>query len=141
MSKNPTRRQFSAEFKRDAVDLTQQPGRTSTDVAYQLGILPALLQRWRWEARARGELAFPEAGKQALSEENLKHLARLPLKTDERSGLNHQETVLQLAREHQLSADDATYLELTLRLQATLATFDRKLALATNQAGSIIFDS
>ena len=31
MSENPTRRQFSAEFKRDAVDLTQQPGRTITD--------------------------------------------------------------------------------------------------------------
>ena len=69
MSENPTRRQFSAEFKRDAVDLTQQPGRTSTDVAHQLGIRPALLQRWRQEARARGELAFPGAGKQALSEE------------------------------------------------------------------------
>ena len=53
MSENPTRRQFSAEFKRDAVDLTQQPGRTSTDVAHQLGIRPALLQRWRQEARAR----------------------------------------------------------------------------------------
>ena len=45
MSENPTRRQFSAEFKRDAVDLTEQPGQTSTDVAHQLGIRPALLQR------------------------------------------------------------------------------------------------
>ena len=98
-----------------------------------------MLQCWQQEARARGELAFPEAGKQALSEENLKYLARLLIKTDERSGLSHQETVLQLAREHQLSAYDATYLELTLRLEATLATFDRKLALATNQAGGIIF--
>ena len=69
MSENPTRRQFSAEFKRDAVDLTQQPGPTSTDVAHQLGIRPALLRRWRQKARARGELAFPGAGKQALSEE------------------------------------------------------------------------
>ena len=62
MSENPTRRQFSAEFKRDAVDLTQQPGPTSTDVAHQLGIRPALLQRWRQVARARGELAgFPRS--------------------------------------------------------------------------------
>ena len=44
MSENPTRRQFSAEFKRDAVDLTQQPGRTNADDAHQLGIRPALLQ-------------------------------------------------------------------------------------------------
>ena len=28
-----------------------------------------MLQRWRQEAGARGELAFPGAGKQALSEE------------------------------------------------------------------------
>jgi predicted nucleic acid-binding protein len=49
--------------------------------------------------------------------------------------------VLQLAREHQLSTYDATYLELTLRLEARLATFDRKLALATKQAGGIIFGS
>ena len=78
---------------------------------------------------------------QATSHNFLEHLSRLPLKTDERSGLSRQETVLQLAREHQLSAYDATYLELTLRLQATLATFDRKLALATKQAGSSIFGS
>jgi len=44
MSENPTRRQFSAEFKRDAVDLTQQPDRTSTNVAHQLGIPQAMLQ-------------------------------------------------------------------------------------------------
>ena len=36
MSEIPPRRQFSAEFKRDAVDLTQQPGRTSTDVAHPI---------------------------------------------------------------------------------------------------------
>ena len=59
MSEKPTRRQFSEEFKRDAVDLTQQPGRTNTDDAHQLGIRPALIQRWGQEARARGELAFP----------------------------------------------------------------------------------
>ena len=59
MSENPTRCQFCAEFKRDEVDLTQQPGRTSTDVAHQLGIRPALNQRWGQEARARRELAFP----------------------------------------------------------------------------------
>ena len=77
----------------------------------------------------------------ARTHDFLERLARLPVKTDERSGLSHQETVLQLAREHQLSAYDATYLELTLRLQATLATFDRKLALATKQADGATFCS
>ena len=68
-------------------------------------------------------------------------LSRFPLKVDDRSGLRHQATVLQLAREHQLSAYDATYLELTLRLEARLATFDRKMTLATRQVGGIIFAS
>jgi predicted nucleic acid-binding protein len=77
----------------------------------------------------------------ARTHDFLERLTRLPVKTDDKSGLSHQETVLQLAREHKLSAYDATYLELTLRLEATLATFDRKLALATNQAGGIIFGS
>ena len=67
----------------------------------------------------------------ARTHDFLKRLAQLPVKTDERSGLSHQETVLQLAREHQLSAYDATYLELTLHPDARLATFDRKLTLAT----------
>ena len=40
MSENPTRCQFSAEFKRETVDLTKQPGRTSTDIAHQLEIRP-----------------------------------------------------------------------------------------------------
>ena len=77
----------------------------------------------------------------ARTHDFLERLTRLPVKTDERSGLSYQETVLQLAREHQLSAYGATYLELTLRLQATLATFDRKLALATKQGGSSTFGS
>jgi predicted nucleic acid-binding protein len=78
---------------------------------------------------------------QATSHNFLERLSRLPLKVDDRSGLRHHATVLQLAREHQLSAYDATHLELTLRLGARLATFDRKLALATKQAGGIIFGS
>lgn len=40
-----------------------------------------------------------------------------------------------LAREHQLTPYDATYLDLALRVNATLATFDKDLAKAMHRAG------
>jgi predicted nucleic acid-binding protein len=45
-----------------------------------------------------------------------------------------------LARQHGLSAYDATYLELALRKGAVLATFDRKLADAMQNAGGRVFE-
>ncbi|MCO6441660.1 MAG: type II toxin-antitoxin system VapC family toxin [Nitrococcus mobilis] len=47
--------------------------------------------------------------------------------------------VLALAREHGLTAYDATYLELALRVGAVLATFDGKLADAMRRAGGTVF--
>ena len=51
----------------------------------------------------------------------------------------HQEPrnseVLGLARRHALTTYDAAYLELALRLGATLATLDRKLARAADAEG------
>lgn len=47
--------------------------------------------------------------------------------------------VLQLAREHELSAYDASYLELAARSGAQLATFDTRLAAAASQAGVPLF--
>lgn len=50
-----------------------------------------------------------------------------------------QRDVGRLAREYQLSAYAACYLELALRLGAPLATFDRQLAVAMRAAGGAIF--
>jgi predicted nucleic acid-binding protein len=44
-----------------------------------------------------------------------------------------------LAREHGLTAYDATYLDLALRKNAVLATFDGKLAEAMRRAGGKVF--
>jgi transposase len=41
-----TRRRFTAEFKREAVKLAGQPGRTVTAVARELGIERSVLKRW-----------------------------------------------------------------------------------------------
>jgi transposase len=42
-------------------------GRTLGEIARQLELSPNLLQRWRGEWRARGELAFPGIGRQGVS--------------------------------------------------------------------------
>ncbi len=47
--------------------------------------------------------------------------------------------ILSLARTYGLTGYDATYLELVLRMGATLATFNRQLADALRQAGGHIF--
>jgi transposase len=41
-----TRRQFSAEFKREAAQLAQRPGVSKTQVAKELGVNQGVLRRW-----------------------------------------------------------------------------------------------
>jgi len=43
------RRKYDSDFKRNAVQLTEEPGRTVADVAENLGIGKDLLYRWRRE--------------------------------------------------------------------------------------------
>ena len=43
-------------------------GRTIGELACQLELSPKLLQRWRGEWRARGELAFPGSGRRGPSQ-------------------------------------------------------------------------
>ena len=44
------RRKYSAEFKREAVLLTQQPGVSCRQIALDIGVNPNLLNRWKREA-------------------------------------------------------------------------------------------
>ncbi|MBJ7414832.1 MAG: type II toxin-antitoxin system VapC family toxin [Niveispirillum sp.] len=46
-----------------------------------------------------------------------------------------QAAILSLVRQHRLTAYDAAYLELAVRERLPLATFDRELAKAAQQAG------
>ena len=56
------RRKFSAEFKREAVELTRQPGVQVTQVAQDIGVHANQLTRWRTElAQSKGK-AFTGAG-------------------------------------------------------------------------------
>ena len=71
-----SRRKYSAEFKREAVRLTREPGRTVGDVAEKLGIHPGLLQRWRTEVKTHGSDVFPGNGRARASDEELQQLRR-----------------------------------------------------------------
>lgn len=63
------RRKSDPVFKKNAVLLTEEPGRSVRDVAENLGIHSALIYRWRRQVRDRGELAFPGHGRESLTEE------------------------------------------------------------------------
>ena len=65
-----TRRKYDQDFKRNAVLLCAEPGRSVTDVAGRLGIKKDLLYRWRREYhRANGQYVFPGNGIEALNPE------------------------------------------------------------------------
>ena len=62
-------------------------------------------------------------------------LETLPITIDDGSMTGALGPVLALGREHGLSAYDAAYLELAMRLGLPLATQDRRLTEATTRAG------
>lgn len=66
-------------------------------------------------------------------------LAALPIDMDLASPESVQAGILAIAQRSGLTAYDATYLELAIRRNAPLATFDRQLAEAARAAGVAIF--
>ena len=69
----------------------------------------------------------------------LADLDSLPITVDDQAPGRLQAEILKLGRSHQLTAYDATYLELALRKKTLLATFDRQLAEAARSAGVTVF--
>ena len=76
MSKEQSRRQYDAEFKREAVRLSQQSGRTTASVARDLGVSEKNLWRWRKKLSESGDVAFPGTGNVSKEDEELRHLRR-----------------------------------------------------------------
>ncbi len=67
MSSQP-RRKFDQDFKKNAVLLCAESGRSVVEVAKNLGIGKDLLYRWRREYhRANGQYVFPGNGVEALN--------------------------------------------------------------------------
>ena len=62
-------RNYDADFKRNAVFLAREPGRSIPDVAENLGINKDLIYRWRRQLQKTGGIAFSGNGRMALTEE------------------------------------------------------------------------
>lgn len=53
-----SRRKYSAEFKREAVVLANQPGVTKAQIGRELEINPNMITRWQRELSLNGSKAF-----------------------------------------------------------------------------------
>lgn len=74
------RRQFTPEFKLEAVRMANDSERPLSQVARELGIRADMLRTWRRQAESRAGLApgdvFPGNGKLTSQEEEIRHLRR-----------------------------------------------------------------
>ena len=57
-----TRKQFTPEFKREAVQLLDSGSRPASELARELGVRRNQLYKWQREFQARGTGAFPGSG-------------------------------------------------------------------------------
>ena len=96
---------------------------------------------WLWHTEITNSLLVGERRgliSEATGAAFLGRLVGLPILTDSLLPQARREAVLALAREHGLSAYDAVYLELALRLGGTMATFDTRLAAAMDRCGGVV---
>ena len=116
--------------------------------AYADGVLVALERRTIlvpaiWGLEVANAVLVGERGKRLRQPEIRRFttlLENLPVVQDVQPVGGHVSHVLPLAREYNLSAYDAAYLELSIRHSAPLATLDRRLQRAAEKAGVPIFD-
>ena len=69
-----SRREFTKEFKQEAVELSYRQG--GAKAAESLGIAPNMLYRWRREAKSEGAEAFRGKGKLRAEDEEIARLRR-----------------------------------------------------------------
>jgi len=80
-----TRKQFTPEFKREAVQLSEGESRLASAIARELGVRRNQLYKRQTELRARGSTAFPGPGARKDRTTEVARLKReLALVTDER---------------------------------------------------------
>ncbi len=72
------RRKYDSDFKKNAVLLSIQSGKTVREIADNLGIRSDLIYQWRTKLIQKGEIAFPGNGNQALTpdEQRIKDLEK-----------------------------------------------------------------
>ena len=72
--KTRVRRTFTPQFKKDAVHLVVEEGKSLTEVATHLGIARSLLQRWREQLTDIPTEAFPGRGRLAPQARRVREL-------------------------------------------------------------------
>ncbi len=77
--------------------------------------------------------------KEADSSRFLQLLSELPISEVAQSSENESRMILTLARQHNLSSYDASYLELAIREGVPMATQDRRLIKACRKSGVTVF--
>ena len=70
------RRQYSREFKLEAIRLWQSTEKSAREVEDDLGITRGRLYRWKRELEAQGEDSFPGHGRMPAADEELRRLRR-----------------------------------------------------------------
>lgn len=70
------RRTYTAEFKRDAVELSHNSGRSVAQIERELGLPTGLLYKWRKKHRENGAHAFPGHGRMTPEQERIRQLER-----------------------------------------------------------------
>ena len=91
-----------------------------------------------WGLEAANVLARAEAKTQVTAAQSgafIEMLQSMSIEVDEATFTYSLSDTLQLARKYKLSAYDASYLELALRLRIPLATLDENLQKAAKKAG------
>ena len=68
------RKQYTADFKREAVALVTEQGYTLVTASRNLGINRDMLRRWKRELEREGGVAFPGKGQQTPEQAELHRL-------------------------------------------------------------------
>jgi predicted nucleic acid-binding protein len=114
-------READALIERVAAEGAAAPGMWSLEIANGL-----VMAERRGRIKAADSAAFV-----AMIEE-------LPIVADRATGARALHETISLAREHRLTAYDAAYLELAMRLGLPLATGDRGLSAAAQRVGVVL---
>lgn len=103
------------------------------ELAEDGAIVPSL-----WLIEVANTLLFAQRAKRITAhqrEKVLHDLEHLPIRIDEEITQRAWHEISDLAEKNALTAYDATYLELALRLKCPLATFDKDLRKAAHRVG------
>ena len=70
------RRNYTREFKQEALQLWESSGKSAPQIEDDLGITHGLLYKWRGDAQLAGEDAFPGHGQVKASDAEMHQLRR-----------------------------------------------------------------